>query len=73
MPNYQYVAGENPVFLSNELAKIENDVVVCFMVLGVRWIEKRGDFTKEFVMLAGIEGDSLGPISLSGVVDELDV
>jgi len=73
MPNYQYVAGENPVFLSNELAKIENDVVVCFMVLGVSWIEKRGDFTKEFVMLAGIEGDSLGPISLSGVVDELDV
>jgi hypothetical protein len=39
MPNYQYVAGENPVFLSNELAKIENDVVVCFIDKRIRILD----------------------------------
>ncbi|GAV69602.1 hypothetical protein CFOL_v3_13103 [Cephalotus follicularis] len=72
MPNYHYVSNENPVFLSDELAKIEKDVVVRFMVLGVKWIEQRGDMKREFVMLASLEGESLGPISLSGS-DELDV
>jgi hypothetical protein len=33
-----YVAGENLVFLSNELAKIENDAVVCFMDKRIRII-----------------------------------
>lgn len=42
------------------------------MVLGVRWIEKRRLVKKEFVMLASLVGDSLGPISLSGS-DELDL
>ncbi|KAG2722167.1 hypothetical protein I3843_02G101100 [Carya illinoinensis] len=72
MPNYQYVDGENPAFSSDELVKIENDVVVRFVVLGVRWIEKRGDIKKEFVMLTSLEGDSLGPISSSGS-GELDL
>lgn len=72
MPNYHFVAGENPIFLSDELAKIEIDIVVRFVVLGVRWIEKRGRIKKEFVMLASLVGDSLGPISLPGS-DELDL
>ena len=72
MPNYHYVAGENPVFLSDELAKIDNDIVVRFVVIGVRWIEKRRLVKKEFVMLASLVGDSLGPISLSGS-DEMDL
>lgn len=72
MPSYQYVPGENPLFLSNELGKIETDVVVSFMVLDVRWVEKRGDIKMEFMMIASLEGDSLGPITLSGS-DELDM
>ncbi|KAK3190227.1 hypothetical protein Dsin_029788 [Dipteronia sinensis] len=73
MPNYSYVPGENPTFVNDQLAKIENGVVVRFFVLGVRWIEKRGEIMKrDFVMLASLEGESLGPISLSGT-DEIDL
>ncbi|KAK4854994.1 hypothetical protein QYF36_003025 [Acer negundo] len=72
MPNYSYVPGEHPTFVNDQLAKIENGVVVRFLVLGVRWIEKRGEIMKrDFVMLASLEGESLGPISLSGT-DEMD-
>ena len=72
MPGYQYVSGENPLFRSDELAKIENGVVVCFKVLWVRWKERMGNVRKEFVMLASLEGDSLGPIS-SSESGELDL
>ncbi|PON53238.1 Nucleic acid-binding, OB-fold containing protein [Parasponia andersonii] len=58
MPGYRYVPGQNPLFLSNELAKIENGVVVCFKVLGVRWKEIVGHVRKEFLMLASVESDS---------------
>lgn len=72
MPNYQYIHGENPLFLNDELARIENDVVVRFSVLDVRWVEKMEDMRRDFVMLASLEGDSLGPISLCGY-DEMDL
>lgn len=83
MPGYQYVCGQKmacqkcghdrkPLFVSNEFAKIENGVVVCFMVLGVRWFENWGNVKNEFGVLATLEGDSLGPISLSGS-GELDL
>ncbi|TQD90176.1 hypothetical protein C1H46_024282 [Malus baccata] len=72
MPNFRYVAGESPVFLNDDLAKIEKDVVIRFKVLGVRWIEIRDDIRKEFVMLASLEGDSLGPLTLPGP-DGLDL
>ncbi|CAL8989866.1 unnamed protein product, partial [Prunus brigantina] len=61
MPNYRYVVGEKPVFLHDDLARIEKDVVVRFEVLGVRWIEKRGDMRK--VMVASLQGDMLGPVA----------
>jgi hypothetical protein len=35
------LAGENPVFLSNELAKIENDIAVCFMDKRIRIVDLR--------------------------------
>lgn len=72
MPNYNYISEENPVFLSDGLARIENGVVVRFSVLDVRWIEKRWDMRRDFMMLASLVGDSLGPISLCGS-DELDL
>ncbi|KAH7573312.1 hypothetical protein JRO89_XS03G0114800 [Xanthoceras sorbifolium] len=65
MPNYRYVSGENPAFVNDELAKIENNVVVRFLVLGVRWIEKRGEIMKrDFVMLASLE--VIVTVTLSG-------
>ncbi|CAL2225026.1 unnamed protein product [Prunus armeniaca] len=61
MPNYRYVVGEKPVYLHDDLARIEKDVVVRFKVLGVRWVEKRGDMRK--VMVASLQGDMLGPVA----------
>ncbi|KAJ4844590.1 hypothetical protein Tsubulata_011009 [Turnera subulata] len=71
MPNYHFVSGENPAFLSDDLSRIENDVVLLFSVLDVRWvIDSRWDMTREFHVLASLEGDALGPVSLCGC-DEL--
>lgn len=54
MPNYQYTSEENPVFLNDELARIENNVLVRFSVLDVRWIEKMWDMRRDFMMLASL-------------------
>uniref|UniRef100_A0A5B7BQD2 DNA-directed RNA polymerase subunit n=1 Tax=Davidia involucrata TaxID=16924 RepID=A0A5B7BQD2_DAVIN len=66
MPNYYYVDGKNPLFLSNDLSRIEYDVVIRFMVFGVRWTKKKWEIEREFMILASLEGDCLGPISLPG-------
>ncbi|KAM3326683.1 DNA-directed RNA polymerase V subunit 7 isoform X2 [Capsicum chacoense] len=63
MPNYNYVSGENPFFLSDDQSRIENEVAVRFVVFGVRWSRTR---VREFNILASIDGDSLGPVSLNG-------
>ncbi|XVE81754.1 hypothetical protein DITRI_Ditri15bG0090900 [Diplodiscus trichospermus] len=68
MSNYHYIPGAKPVFLSNELSKIEKGVVVCFLVLAVRWMNA----SRDFEVLASIDADSLGPVSLPGS-DELDL
>ncbi|CAK9148321.1 unnamed protein product [Ilex paraguariensis] len=70
MPNYYYVDGKNPYFISDDLSRIENDVVIRFMVFGVRWTTKNQQVEREFMILATLEGDRLGPISLPGS-DEL--
>ncbi|XP_019055820.1 PREDICTED: DNA-directed RNA polymerase V subunit 7-like [Nelumbo nucifera] len=58
LPDYRYVPGENPVFLSDKHSKIEMNSVVRFMVLGTRWIET----DKEFQVVGSLEGDFLGPV-----------
>ncbi|KAF8394330.1 hypothetical protein HHK36_020538 [Tetracentron sinense] len=58
MPDYHYVPGENPVFMSDKLLKIEKDTVLRFMVLGTKWSETE----REFQMVVTMEGDYLGPI-----------
>ncbi|MBA0559058.1 hypothetical protein Golob_016039 [Gossypium lobatum] len=68
MSKYQYIPGKKPAFLSNELSKIEKGVVVCFLVLAVRWINA----SRDFEMLASVDADSLGPVSLPGS-DELEL
>ncbi|KAM3326684.1 hypothetical protein BC332_06901 [Capsicum chinense] len=63
MPNYNYVPGENPFFLSDDQSRIENEVAVRFVVFAVRWSTTN---VRKFDLLASIEGDSLGPVSLNG-------
>ncbi|KAJ4722595.1 DNA-directed RNA polymerase II subunit [Melia azedarach] len=72
MPNYHYVSGEKPFFSNEELGKIENGVVVRFLVIGVGWIEKGRNLEKEFLIFGRVGGESLGPISLPGT-DEIDL
>ncbi|KAJ0035824.1 hypothetical protein Pint_24680 [Pistacia integerrima] len=73
MPGYSYVSEENPYFLNgNTHAKINNGILVCFVVLGVSWIEKTGTVEREFALIASIEGEILGPVSLPGTY-ELDL
>ncbi|KAG6757392.1 hypothetical protein POTOM_037702 [Populus tomentosa] len=71
MPNYQYTSEENPVFLNDELARIENNVLVRFSVLDVRWIEKMWDMRRDFMMLASLVD---GMQALQGsILDDMDV
>nr|XP_033514949.1 DNA-directed RNA polymerase V subunit 7-like isoform X1 [Nicotiana tomentosiformis] len=65
MPNYNYVSGENPFFLCDDHSRIENEVAVRFVVFAVRW--NNGAVARDFNILASIEGDCLGPISLNGL------
>ncbi|KAA8548751.1 hypothetical protein F0562_000435 [Nyssa sinensis] len=72
MPNYYYVGGKNPFFLSDDLSRIEYNVVIRFVVFAVRWTKKKWEIEREFMILASLEGDCLGPMSLSGS-DEMDL
>ncbi|CAI9118292.1 OLC1v1019842C1 [Oldenlandia corymbosa var. corymbosa] len=64
MPNYSYVDGEKPHFLSNDHSRIEKDIVVRLKVFAVRWV--RSDSCKQFHILATIDESSLGPIQTAG-------
>jgi hypothetical protein len=52
MPNYRYVPGENPCFMSDKMSKIGKDVTVRFVVIATKWLE---DDT-EFLALVSLEG-----------------
>uniref|UniRef100_A0A1D1Y5W5 DNA-directed RNA polymerase subunit n=1 Tax=Anthurium amnicola TaxID=1678845 RepID=A0A1D1Y5W5_9ARAE len=58
MRDYEYIAGENPMFLSEKLSKLEKGCMVRFKVLGFKWME----VDREFQVLATLAGDYLGPI-----------
>ncbi|EYU33001.1 hypothetical protein MIMGU_mgv1a016752mg [Erythranthe guttata] len=65
MPNYNYVLGENrnPRYVGVDLSRIEIGVLVRFRVLAAKWVE---DKYREFRVLASIDGDGLGPVSMNG-------
>ncbi|KAF6173475.1 hypothetical protein GIB67_027170 [Kingdonia uniflora] len=44
MPDYDYVHGENPVFMSKELSKVEKGAKVRFMVVATQWVESERIF-----------------------------
>ncbi|KAG1334088.1 putative DNA-directed RNA polymerase V subunit 7 [Cocos nucifera] len=45
MKDYHYVAGENPLFLSDKHSKLEKDTIVRFKVLGFKWLEYDRNFS----------------------------
>ncbi|KAK4425561.1 DNA-directed RNA polymerase V subunit [Sesamum alatum] len=69
MPNYYFVSGENPIYMREDSSKIEVGVVLRYMVFAVKWVEDRW---REFRVLATIDADGLGPVSLNGL-DGIDL
>lgn len=69
MPGYHYVPGETQRFIRDDLSKIEIGVAVRYVVIAVRWID---DKWREFRVVASIDADGLGPVSLNGL-DGLDL
>ncbi|CAL8989862.1 unnamed protein product [Prunus brigantina] len=59
MPDYDYVPGENPVFMNSKMSKIEKGSTVRFIVIGTKWLESE----REFQALVGLHADYLGPVS----------
>jgi len=59
MPDYDFVPGENPIFMNDKMSKIEKDVVVRFIVIGVKYMEAE----REYQAVVSLEGDFLGPVA----------
>ncbi|CAF2073496.1 BnaC01g22970D [Brassica napus] len=59
MPDYKFIPGENPIFMNENMSRIQVETRVRFVVIEARWMEVE----KEFQALARLEGDNLGPIS----------
>ncbi|KAM7485242.1 hypothetical protein LguiA_001251 [Lonicera macranthoides] len=59
MPDYNFVPGENPIFMNDKMSKIEKDVVVRFIVIGVKYMEAE----REYQAVVSLEGDFLGPVA----------
>lgn len=75
MPNFHYVRLKTRgMFLRDDMSRIQDDVVVRFMVFAVRWGKARSGIEREgeFTLLASLEGDCLGPVSLCDG-DEMDL
>ncbi|XP_050373795.1 DNA-directed RNA polymerase V subunit 7-like [Argentina anserina] len=60
MLDYNYVPGENPIFMNDKNSRIEKGVAVRFIVIGAKWLEAE----REFQALVGIHADYLGPSPL---------
>ncbi|THF95067.1 hypothetical protein TEA_000162 [Camellia sinensis var. sinensis] len=73
MPNFYYAQWKTrEIFINDDHSRIENDVVIRFVVFAVRWRKKHWDIERDFMILASLEGDCLGPVSLPGS-DELEL
>lgn len=59
MKDYDFIGGEEPVFMNKLGLKLEKNADVRFRVLGLKWMEPN----REFQMLATLAGDFLGPLS----------
>uniref|UniRef100_A0A3Q7GTY0 DNA-directed RNA polymerase subunit n=1 Tax=Solanum lycopersicum TaxID=4081 RepID=A0A3Q7GTY0_SOLLC len=63
MEDYKYVPGENPIFMNEKMSRIEEDIVVCFIVVGAMYVEVE----KEFQTVGSLESAYLGHISQNAV------
>ncbi|KAK4717825.1 hypothetical protein R3W88_016163 [Solanum pinnatisectum] len=43
-PTDKYVPGENPIFMNEKMSRIEKDTVMCFIVVGARYVEAEKEF-----------------------------
>ncbi|KDO45873.1 hypothetical protein CISIN_1g048593mg, partial [Citrus sinensis] len=57
---------EQPFFSNEQQAKIRNGLVVQFLVTAVQWIDEGRNLKKKYLVFGRVEGESLGPVSLSG-------
>ncbi|KAG7626248.1 DNA-directed RNA polymerase IV subunit 7 [Arabidopsis thaliana] len=57
MPGYEFIPGENPFFMNQYMSRIQIGARVRFVVLDTEWREAE----KDFMALASIDGDNLGP------------
>ncbi|KAJ4887155.1 DNA-directed RNA polymerase IV subunit 7 [Raphanus sativus] len=57
MPGYDYVGQGNPLFVNENMSRIQIGSTVRFVVLDIQWKEAE----KEFIALASLEGINLGP------------
>lgn len=57
MPGYEFIPGENPIFMNQNMSRIQISATVRFIVLDTDWREAE----KDFLALASIVGDNLGP------------
>ncbi|VVA98672.1 unnamed protein product [Arabis nemorensis] len=58
MTGYKYIPGESPIFVNENMSRIQIDSTVRFIVIATEWKEAE----REFFALASIEGDYLGPV-----------
>ncbi|XP_071690923.1 DNA-directed RNA polymerase IV subunit 7-like [Rutidosis leptorrhynchoides] len=63
MPNYYFVDEGKPLFMSNDLSRIEKGVLIRFVVFATKWIQR----TRDVRVLASIDGESLGPVATAGL------
>ncbi|KAG5415571.1 hypothetical protein IGI04_003138 [Brassica rapa subsp. trilocularis] len=57
MPGYDYIVEGNPLFMNQNMSRIQIGSTVRFIVLDIQWKEAE----KEFIALASLEGNNLGP------------
>ncbi|KAJ0974047.1 hypothetical protein J5N97_016012 [Dioscorea zingiberensis] len=58
MKDYQFSAGDNPMFLNGKHSKLEKDTMVRFKIFGLKWVES----DRNFRALATLAADYLGPL-----------
>ncbi|KAK9179743.1 hypothetical protein WN943_028948 [Citrus x changshan-huyou] len=56
---------EQPFFSNEQEAKIGNGLEVQFLVTAVQWIDEGRNLKKKYLVFGRVEGESLGPVSLS--------
>ncbi|XP_047334021.1 DNA-directed RNA polymerase V subunit 7-like [Impatiens glandulifera] len=73
MVDYRYVRlKSSEIFMKKDCSRIAKGVVVRFVVFAVRWNAEHQVGKRELFVLASIEGDGLGPVSMAGS-DSLDL